>query len=313
MVAEPMDAFEPQQLTEDTAGDTAVLNLPPELPGFRHGPDAAPQAKGSQGAHAVPPGSRLAEAIEAALVPRLVLAHGAPRGPALRTADPVLLAETDGFAALLIAGDDAGGAMAMLHRLRTAGTSVETLCLDMLAPAARRLGALWEQDDCDFATVTLGLSRLHRALHELSPDHATATLPPDPRRTAVLAVTPGEQHVFGLAMVGEFLRRAGWDVSDAIGASQAELKQVMRRGWFAVAALSASREGSLDPLAATITAIRAASRHRGIAVLVGGNPFTDQPGNAICVGADATASDARTAVTQAERLLARAEPPRAIR
>jgi methanogenic corrinoid protein MtbC1 len=313
MVAEPMDAFEPQHVSEDTAGDTATLNLPQAEPDFRFGRQAGMQARGFPAARTLPPGGRLAEAIEAALVPRLVLAHGVPPGPIVRAGDPALRAEAEGFAALLIADDDACGAMAMLHRLRAGGTSVEALCLDMLAPAARRLGAMWEEDDCDFATVTLGLSRLHRALHELSPDHASVALPPDPRRTAVLAVTPGEQHVFGLSMVGEFLRRAGWEVSDAIGASQAELTQVVRRGWFAVAALSTSRESGLDPLAATITAIRAASRHREIAVLVGGHPFADQPGNTLRVGADATASDARAAVTQAERLLARAEPPRAIR
>lgn len=287
-------APEPQRrrsmgLTDDTAdtGSPHRFQTPPQ-PAF---------------ARLQPAGDRLALAIEAAIVPRLVMAHGVASDAAQRSADPSLEAAVPALVALLLE-DDADAAMALLLRLRTGGAGIDAVCLDLLAPAARRLGTLWAEDDCDFATVTVAVARLRRAMHVLGPRSAAHPVV-DAGRVALLAASPGEQHVFGIAMVGEFLVRAGWDVRDAIGLPQPELVRTVRQGWFAVAALSASSERQLDPLAGTIAAIRAASRHRAIRVMVGGQIFIEQPALALRVGADATASDARMAVRQAERLLAR--------
>ena len=46
---------------------------------------------------------------------------------------------------------------------------LELLFLRLLAPAARRLGELWEGDLCTFTDVTIGLSHLQQVLRELSP------------------------------------------------------------------------------------------------------------------------------------------------
>ena len=328
MVAEPMDAFDQHAVTEDAVAETAPDALPPSAAtdasahavGQPHAgapassrrrsmgvtDDAAegPQLRAFAGRHASPQVSanHLAAAIEATIVPRLVMAHGTASDDVVHDADPALAASVPALVVLLLE-DDADAAMAMLLRLRAGGSGIEAICLDLLAPAARRLGSLWTEDDCDFATVTLAVARLRRAMHELAP-LATARAAMDARRTALIAAAPGEQHVFGIAMVGDFLRRAGWDVLDAIGLEQAQLVRTVRQGWFAVAALSASGERQLDALAISISAIRAASRHRAIRVMVGGQIFTDQPALALRVGADATASDARMAVRQAERLVA---------
>lgn len=40
------------------------------------------------------------------------------------------------------------------------GVGIDAIFVDLLAPAARRLGVLWEEDLCDFLDVTIGLWRL---------------------------------------------------------------------------------------------------------------------------------------------------------
>ena len=44
--------------------------------------------------------------------------------------------------------------------LRERGVSVESLYLDLFGPIARRLGEMWEDDACDFSTVTVALGEM---------------------------------------------------------------------------------------------------------------------------------------------------------
>jgi methanogenic corrinoid protein MtbC1 len=122
-------------------------------------------------------------------------------------------------------------------------------------------------------------------------------------RRALLAAVPGEQHTFGISMVAEFFRRAGWDVFAIPPASRAELIDVVRREWLAVVGLSASCERHVDTLTATIRDIRRASRHRSVGVIVGGALFAAHPELVSVVGADATGADGLLATAHAERLL----------
>jgi methanogenic corrinoid protein MtbC1 len=120
----------------------------------------------------------------------------------------------------------------------------------------------------------------------------------------LLAPVPGEQHSFGLAMVGEFFRRQGWTVTSGTGASASELVATVRAQWFSILGVSLADDARLDALAGLIREIRKASRNQQIGILVGGRIFADQPELAVLVGADATASDGQQAVLKAEALLA---------
>ena len=180
----------------------------------------------------------------------------------------------------------------MSRRCGSAGLPIETLYLDLLAPTARHLGDLWEADVCDFTQVTIGLGRLQQVLHELSHAFqsemaAAASL----GRRVLLIPVPGEQHSFGLFMVAEFFRRAGWDVCGTEVDTRQDLVRTMRDQSFAVVGLSASCGTRLDALAASIRAARRASRNRGVGVMVGGPLFVGHPELVAHVGADATALD----------------------
>lgn len=256
--------------------------------------------------------AQLLRTIEVEIVPRLLLASRAASqcGFVAREECSLLDAETvEEFVGLILA-NDVVVASAYLEAMRARGVSLETLYLHLLAPAARRLGELWSADLCDFTNVTVALGRLQQALRELSPAFRDEVAPRQHGRRALLMPAPGEQHTFGLFMVAEFFRRAGWDVWGGPPASSNELTSMVRADWFDVVGLSVGCESRLDVLAAGIRAMRRASRNRAIGVMVGGPVFVEHPELVAFVGADATAVDARQAAEQAESIVSLLARPR---
>src|SRR5262249_41081492 len=140
----------------------------------------------------------------------------------------------------LLLAHQAGIAVAYVLAFRENGVSAQDICLRLLAPAARVLGEMWERDECDFMQVTHGLCKLHQGLHRLGsalrPEDALGTR--EPARRILLASMPGEQHTFGVVMVGQFFRADGWDVWNEFPETDADLVRAVRDGWFAVVGLS---------------------------------------------------------------------------
>ncbi len=221
------------------------------------------------------------------------------------TIRPLSLADIDLFSGLLIKGD-MDAAADFIDEKRAHGVPLDNLYLELLAPSARRLGELWDEDLCDFADVTVGLCRLQQLLRGLSVAfvHEQELEIEAPRRRALLVTVPGEQHSFGLFMVAEFFRKAGWDVSTATPVTRDELASLVRHDWFDVVGVSSSCEDKLEAMASAIRTIRRASRNRGAGVMVGGPVFVAHPDYADLIGADATATDGRQAPIQAEKLVA---------
>jgi methanogenic corrinoid protein MtbC1 len=180
---------------------------------------------------------------------------------------------------------------------------METIYLDVLAATARRLGVLWEQDFRDIAEVSTGLWRLKELMRELRPAFLNEAATSDHGRPILLIPAPGETHSFGLAMVGDFFTRAGWNVAGGATASGQDLADLVGDRWFAIVGFSVGCDASLDALAAAIRVVRRQSRNRAVGVMVGGPIFCLRPELAAQVGADATATDGRHAVTQAQGLV----------
>jgi methanogenic corrinoid protein MtbC1 len=247
----------------------------------------------------------LESTIETEIIPRLLLTHRV--GADLDTAHgPTGLhpsAEDVAEFVRLLLDHDTRVAFAFVDAMRAQGSGVETLFLELLAPAARLLGELWKADVCDFTDVTIGLSRLQQLLHELSPAFEDEAARLFSGRQLLLATAPGEQHTLGLMMVEEFFNRSGWDCTSEFGASVEELVKLVRRHHFDVVGLSASCDTLLGGLASAIEAIRKSSRERGVIIMVGGQIFLDRPELAARLGADATAQDGREAVMQLHTLL----------
>ncbi len=249
--------------------------------------------------------AHLARTIEADVIPRLVQAHRQSANAANTESASAPAQSADqvaGFVALII-GDSDNDVQTAVDSKRHAGMSVETIYLDLFAPAARLLGEMWSDDLCDFSTVTVALGRLQRLLRELSPAFGTEIEYPANGRRALFAQPSDEQHSFGLSMVAEFFRREGWDVFGVVGGAIEDPAVRVRKEWADVVGLSIGSERRLDWLRKCITDVRAASRNPGLVVMVGGPIFTLHPDWVAGVGADATARDARDAPRVATRLL----------
>ena len=245
----------------------------------------------------------LVSTLEGEIIPRLMLArrHGARTASDLHPGRQPDAADVAAFTKLLLTSD-ASVARGFVETLRAQHVSLESVFLDLMAPAARELGRLWEEDLCDFTEVTLGLCRLHQLLRELSPVFAGDPTLAGQTRRALLVPAPGENHTFGLSLVVEFFRRAGWDVCSEYPATSGDLAAIVRGEWFAVVGLSVGCENRLDQLASSVRAVRRASANRDVGIMVGGRVFIDHPELVSLVGADATASDGRDAVLQAEEV-----------
>jgi len=248
----------------------------------------------------------LLRTIEAEIIPRLMLAH---RSAAFDLQSigiaplPIGHDEVVAFAGLALA-HPAETAIAHVETLRAEGMALETIYLNLLAPAARHLGEMWQADLCDFTEVTLGLWRLQQVMHELSPAFQNDATYSAQRRRILLATAPGSQHTLGLLMVAEFFRRAGWDVWGEPASSIADLAATVRVEWFDVLGLSVGAEAQVEDLASVILTLRKASRNKSISVMAGGPIFASHPEWVAAIGADATAADAPQAIVQAENLLA---------
>jgi MerR family transcriptional regulator, light-induced transcriptional regulator len=248
--------------------------------------------------------ARLMRTIEGEIVPRLIMSRrlkAASAAPEVMYNDLLDELDVKEFVRLLLAHDPAV-ASAYVDTVRNRGAALEAVCLDLLAPAARELGLLWEEDECDFMQVTVGLCRLHQVLRELSPAFDCEEFPEEGDRRILLASYPGEQHTFGVTLVAQFLRRAGWEVTQVTPATVAELLVLTRQSFFALVGLSVAFDRNREELAETIRSIREQSRNRRIGVLVGGPLFIANPALAAGVGADATAINGREAVHQAEHI-----------
>ena len=212
-----------------------------------YAPDADPAVRTGLGRNPVE--ARMAlllKAIENEIIPRLMISHRSTEQcltlPAL-TSHTVTAEDVLTFAKLVLSADE-NLARACVQAMRLRGISVETIYLDLLAPAARHLGELWEQDLCDFIDVTVGLGRLQQVLRELSPAFGQSNDRPANGRCALLLPCPGEQHTFGLVMVAEFFRRAGWDVAGGESGPERAPTAMAKQEWFDVIGFSLDPSGS---------------------------------------------------------------------
>jgi MerR family transcriptional regulator, light-induced transcriptional regulator len=247
----------------------------------------------------------LRSVIENQVVPRLLIAESAALRQPHEIASDVSRPSARDVNELLhiVVEADTAACVEYLQSRRSRGMQLETVYLGLLAPVAHRLGLMWERDELSFIDVTVGLARLQSLVHELTSDSCYGALNQDATRRIVLATARNEQHAFGLLIVAEFLRLAGWEVDGGPDVeSGAPLIRMVGQEWYAVVGLSVGFEEHVDATRADIGKVRARSRNHKVGILTGGAAFSRDPSHAERMGADALARDGREAVAKAEAL-----------
>lgn len=237
-------------------------------------------------------GAAAGRSMERELIPRL-LAHARNQAtdgqvPATDSLGP---ADVERFVQACLSQDD-GRCPAIISALIESRVSLEHICLDLLTPAARTLGSMWEEDDADFLEVTLGLGRMQRVVRDLGRRSAAVAPMSADAGQAMLCAMPDEQHSLGLAMLAEFFVADGWGVTVGPPLGAVDVLREIATHWYDVVGLSAGLLERVPRIAEFISQLRVASLNASLAVMVGGRAFTDNPDLVAEVGADASAPDA---------------------
>ncbi|WOE74533.1 cobalamin B12-binding domain-containing protein [Alterisphingorhabdus coralli] len=253
-------------------------------------------------------GDDLSVVVENLVIPKLIAErpnlHGAVLDDGHCSCGSKAISKTDvEYFVLLALEGDARKLLDFVDSCLSTGSSVETIYVDLLAPAARRLGDYWDEDSVDFVDVTMGLWRVQEILREL-----TLHLPPKfeeghGQRSALFSTMPGEQHSLGTLMVAECFQRAGWDADVLMEPTRSELTGKFANRYYDLIGLTVSLDCPTDAITNLIKAIRAVSTNPEIKVLLGGRVINDQPELVQLCGADGTADDAPSAVKVAEELV----------
>ena len=249
--------------------------------------------------------------IEGEIIPRLLMAHAAGVGaPITRRAKSVTKISSSSAQrfALLPLSVEVAGLIDEVEAFIDEGVSVEAIYLDLLAPAARKLGEMWETDECDFVDVTMGLWRLQEVMRELS--NRMPVLPGTVHLNAsraLFAPMPGDEHSFGAIMLDEIFARAGWSSQVITQPLRKELLDAVSKEAFDVVGLTLSRDCPSSAIKNIIRAMRSVSRNPNLSILIGGHMINQNPAIVAEVGADGTGADARAALEVANALVQSAE------
>ncbi|MEM1040192.1 MAG: cobalamin-dependent protein [Pseudomonadota bacterium] len=185
------------------------------------------------------------------------------------------------------------------------GHQVGDLILSLFSPAAVVLGQRWDDDDLSFSEVTLGMATLHSVLHRFSDRLNNEIKPKIAGGTMMIAPYPGENHLFGAAIVEEFMRADGWDVGIVMAESGASLVRKVRERHYDIVGLSLAHESQLSAMRQLIVSIRASSLNKRLAIVIGGPLVQSNPKLVETLPVEGIALDARQALSLTRDLFKR--------
>jgi MerR family transcriptional regulator, light-induced transcriptional regulator len=221
------------------------------------------------------------------VVPKLMLVHS-ERLQEIASQQAITPADEVGFLNSLLSTSLSESA-SFLKQLRQRRQSSQAELLGFLGDTARRLGALWDEDEGSFTDVNIALCRLHHFLRDLSEEagHHTPSFSSSGHQPSILfATAEGEQHIFGVMVVAEMFRSDHWAVSCSPGASTEELCTEIAETHFDVIGLSTSQTDLLPGLKSQCATLRAASRNSDVRIIIGGVAAELAKGDPTAVGAD---------------------------
>ena len=204
-----------------------------------------------------------------------------------------------------IAGDKER-AWIILEEVMRSGTPAEEIYLNVIEPALRETGRLWQlgkvsiaQEHFVTALVETFMTRLHDQLL-LSNERKEIR----EQKTVVAACVGSELHDIGIRMTADFFEIDGWATYYFGGNTPAKsILEAARDQNADVIALSTTMPRYLSEVQYLIRSLRADKMTSGAKIIVGGYPFRIVPDLWKQIGADAYSGTAENAVATANRLI----------
>lgn len=224
----------------------------------------------------------------------------APTTSIIESLDPPWRELAQGYFDLVIEGDRVES-IAWIERALDAGHSPAEITDRILTPVQGEFGRLWHLGSMSVADEHVATEISREVLNRLAPP--PVKLSDNAPRMLTLAVA-GDQHDFGIRVVTDRFRAAGWHV-DALGANVPPLDLVgraLRINPHAVA-ISVSLSTLMRPTRRLIQLLRTDSVLRSATVIVGGPPFGRMPNLWRRLGADLCSNSPSEAVELVSRRL----------
>lgn len=247
--------------------------------------------------------SAISTLIEGEIIPQLLVAHRMRPGRFVGEGGGLITPEDVARFCPLPLTLQADELLVHVEEYVARGVGIDAIFVDLLAPAARRLGDLWEEDRCDFLDVTIGLWRLQEVMREIAWGSPIITGPLRAPNRALFSAMPGEQHSFGATMVHEVFVRAAWDSEVLVAPDMRQLVAKVANKAYDLVGLTVSCDVTTESLSRTIKAIRSVSICQDVKILVGGHAVNANPALADESGADGSAVDAPGALALANHLV----------
>ena len=175
------------------------------------------------------------------------------------------------------------------------GRELGQVYLEVVQPAMREIGRLWQEDELTVAEEHLATAITESAMSRM---FERVFVWRDVRTPKLLAACAEEErHQMGLRMLCDLLELAGWETT-YLGASVPieSLVDLVQKHKPDAVAISATIAPHVPRVREAIHAIRSAPLERQPVIAVGGRVFLGDPSLADRVGADLTAADAEQAV-----------------
>ena len=185
----------------------------------------------------------------------------------------------------------------MVDTLIAQGLTQEHLFLDLITPAARHLGKLWDNDLCSFTDVTCGLAIMHHVIYRLGYEFRDGPHAQTEQCNVMMCCAPGSMHFLGATIVGDLFRREGASVVIEVSSSQDELVRAVANEWFDVIGISVAIESQLLQLKSLVQELKQNSGNPNTKVLLGGPIFMLVDATAEMFDADMIAKDAKEVVS----------------
>ncbi len=176
------------------------------------------------------------------------------------------------------------------------GFTPEKIFLDLITPAARHLGALWDKDLCSFTDVTCGLALMHHVIYRLGYEFREGPHIKGEQTHVMMCCAPGSTHFLGVTIVGDLFKREGANVVIEVSSTEDELVRAVANEWFDVIGISVAIESQLLSLKSLVQALKKSSGNPNVKILLGGPIFMLVNVRADMFDADVISNNAQEAI-----------------
>ncbi|MEM7742377.1 MAG: cobalamin B12-binding domain-containing protein [Pseudomonadota bacterium] len=149
--------------------------------------------------------------------------------------------------------DDPEAWTTVISKTKLLASPLEVTYFSYLAPAARLLGRMWDEDELTFAQVTVGVGRMYAIMRSV---RESTLRPRYSSKHAVFAAVPGETHTLGVTMAADVFSQRDWKIDLFTGKKHDELVEGIVRAEPELVGLSASTDRHMAALIRLVVALR---------------------------------------------------------